>query len=245
MMAENMFAYDETLLQIVSPAAPQSIPEVLQILRTVDAVLSSRDGLKWFNWLYLSVTSAIQATLASGRWNDRQWICLLDAQFAKFYFNALAAHLRQQPIATCWEVLLNRRNDSALARIQFALAGINAHINHDLPQAIVVTYRQTSLQPTHGSGEHRDFVALNSTIDSVITQAKGELKVRLGGDPLPPVNDLENRLAAWSVSAAREAAWTNGEVIWGLRESLALSNRYIQMLDGMTQLASKALLSTL
>jgi len=46
---------------------------------------------------------------------------------------------------------LNRRNRTDIARIQFALAGINAHINHDVPLAIITTCQITGAAPEHRS----------------------------------------------------------------------------------------------
>jgi hypothetical protein len=76
----------------------------------------------------------------------------------------------------------------------------------------------------------------------LIESAKQTLRVRLLGDALPPVSQLEDRIAAWSVAAAREAAWTNGEVLWVLRNSPPLLARFQDTLDGLTALASKTLL---
>ena len=43
--------------------------------------------------------------------------------------------------------LFARRNQGAVARIQFAMAGINAHINHDLALASDATCQATSTRP--------------------------------------------------------------------------------------------------
>jgi hypothetical protein len=94
--------------------------------------------------------------------------------------------------------------------------------------------------PRHGSGEYADYTAVNSTLDGLIETAKRELMVRLLGDPLPPVSRLEDRLAAWSVAAAREAAWTNSEVLWVLGSKLA--ERFEETLDGLAAVAGKTLL---
>jgi len=67
--------------------------------------------------------------------------------------------------------------------------------------------------------------------------------VRLLGDALPPFSHLENTLGAWSVEAAREAAWTNAEVLWGIRPLKLLSARYLNTLDGLAAVAGKTLLS--
>jgi hypothetical protein len=46
------------------------------------------DGLKWFNWLYLQVTQAVEARVASGGFADPAWLAQLDVQFAHLYFSA-------------------------------------------------------------------------------------------------------------------------------------------------------------
>ncbi len=129
-----------------------------------------------------------------------------------------------------------------MARIQFALAGINAHINHDLPAAIVANCQVTDTIPQHGGTQYNDYTGLNATLDSLIQTAKKELHVRLLGDPLPPVTHLENTLAAWSVTAARESAWNNAEILWHLQPAPGLSASFMNSLDGLASLASNVLL---
>jgi Family of unknown function (DUF5995) len=62
------------------------------------------------------------------------------------------------------------------------------------------------------------------------------------GDALPPVSHLENTIAAWNVSAARESAWQNAEHLWKLRTIPLLGSSFMDMLDGLTTVISKALL---
>src|ERR1035438_2725132 len=145
-----MFPYDPTLLAAVT-ATPESIDEVIQTMRVIDETCINRDGLKWFNGLYLQVTQAVQSRIASGGFSDPQWLAALDVQFARLYFGALASSLSGQSTPECWEVLFNNRNQTLVARIQFALAGVNAHINHDLAQAIIANCSATATVPQHGS----------------------------------------------------------------------------------------------
>ncbi len=211
-----MFVYDATLLAAVQ-AAPQSIPDVLQTLQTIDATCVDADGLKWFNWLYLQVTQAVEARVAAGGFTDSAWLAQLDVQFARLYFSALKSSLSGEATPACWQVLFDSRDQAAIARIQFALAGINAHINHDLPEAIVATCQVTGTTPDPGGTHYNDYTALNSTLDGLIESAKRTLNVRLPGGALPPVSHLEDTIAAWNVSAARESAWQNAEHLWQLR----------------------------
>jgi hypothetical protein len=76
----------------------------------------------------------------------------------------------------------------------------------------------------------------------MVDSAKIELHVRLLGDLLPPVSQLEDTVAAFSVTAAREAAWNHAEMLWALRAFPRLSVRMTDTLDGMTAVIGKTLL---
>jgi hypothetical protein len=236
-----MFPYDTVLLAAVQ-ATPQSIADVLKTLQTIESTCVDGDGLKWFNWLYLEVTQAVATRVAAGALNDPQWLSQLDVQFATLYFAALRSSLSGQALPACWGVLFDNRNQPAIARIQFALAGINSHINHDLPEAIAATCQVTGTTPDHGGTHYNDYTALNSTLDGLIEAAKRTLHVRLLGGPLPPISHLEDMIAAWSVSAARESAWRTAEYLWLVRTTPWAASGLLDSLDGLATVISKALL---
>jgi hypothetical protein len=236
-----MFPYDPALLTAVR-TPPQSVADVLRIMQVIEATCADGDGLKWFNWLYLQVTGAVEARIDSGGFSDAAWLAELDVQFARLYFTALEAALTGHAYPGCWRALFASRDKVAVARIQFALAGINAHINHDLPQAIATTCQITASTPQHGTMHYKDYTALNSTLDSLVELAKKTLHVRLLGDPLPPVSRLEDTIAAWSVLSAREAAWQNSELLWHLQNVPPLASNFMNGLDGLTTVAGKTLL---
>lgn len=232
-----MFPYDPEILAAVQ-TTPQSVDDVIRAMQSIDAVCTEGDGLKWFNGLYLAVTEAVGKRVNEGGFQDPTWMAALDVQFAELYFEALRTALSGGVASRCWRVLFERRNWTALARIQCALAGVNAHINHDLPLAIV----RTGGAPVHGGSNYNDYTALNATLSSMVDEAKTQLHVRLLGDLLPPMSNLENTLAAFSVTAAREAAWNNAEIFWSLRGFPRLASRTGDTLDGMTAVVGKTLL---
>jgi len=236
-----MFPYDAALLAAVE-TAPQSIAEVLRTLHAIDAICIDTDGLKWFNWLYMQVTQAVETRVAAGGFTDGPWLAELDVQFAALYFSALKSSLSNLQTPGCWQALFQRRNQSAIARIQFALAGINAHINHDLAEAIVATCEATGTTPDHGGTNYTDYTALNSTLDSLIDSAKSTLNVRLPGDALPAASHLADTIAAWNVGAARESAWQNAQHLWQIRTIPPLTDSFLDMLDGLTTVIGKTLL---
>jgi hypothetical protein len=241
-----VFPYDSSLLAAAA-ATPQSVDDVLHMLEEIQAACVDGDGLKWFNGLYLQVTQAVQARdklqgIGSGAFADPAWLAALDVQFAGFYFTALKNSLSGAGTPGCWQAMFAVRNQPAIARIQFALAGVNAHINHDLPQAIIAACRSAGIRPAHGTAQYSDYTSINATLDGLIEAAKTALNVRLPGDALPPVTHLEDTLAAWNVSAARESAWNNAELLWSLADAPLVSATFLDTLDGLTAVAGKALL---
>jgi hypothetical protein len=236
-----MFPYDADLLAIAQ-STPQSITDVLHTLQAIETTCVDTDGLKWFNWLYQRVTQAVETRVAISGFTDPNWLAELDVQFASLYFSALRTFLSGQSAPGCWQVLFNSRDRSSVARIQFALCGINAHINHDLPEAIVATCQVTGTIPDHDGANYNDYTALNTTFDDLIEAAKTTLNVRLPGDALPPISHLEDTIAAWDVSAAREAAWQNAGHLCELRKIPVLADSFMDMLDGMTTVIGKTLL---
>ncbi len=237
----TMFPYDSVLIAALQ-TPPRSIPDVLRALQTIDATCKDGDGLKWFNRLYLQVTTAVQDRVTSGGFNDPTSLRELDVQFGQLFFSSLRASLLGSPCPGCWSACFDVRNDARISRLQFALAGVNAHINHDLPEALVTTATLTGHAPMHGSVQHQDYLALNTTLDSLIDDAKRTLNVRLLGGPMPAVSHVEDAVAAWGVSAARTQAWDASEVLWALRNSPSQTASVMKSLDGLTSVISKGLL---
>jgi Family of unknown function (DUF5995) len=106
----------------------------------------------------------------------------------------------------------------------------------------VATSEATATVPTLSTPEFQDYTSLNPILDGIIESAKRTLHVRLLGDALPPASHLEDLVAAWGVSAARETAWNNAELLWHLRQEPAFSSALMDSLDGVTAVTNKALL---
>jgi hypothetical protein len=242
-MAIPVSTLDDQLLAIASTPV-DSIPQVIASLEAIDQTLPDTDGLKWFNWLYLNASRAVNASLTADRWLNKRWISTLDVVFARCYLSALERWLTPgSSPPKCWQLLFRSRADARLARIQFALAGANAHINHDLPQAVIETCKQLGFEPVHLSSQYEDYCQVNVVLDPMADRAKVELQAGLLGDKLPAVHLVESLAAMWSLRSVREAAWTNAEIEWHLRTLPTLAARYRDALDDTTELASRGLLA--
>jgi len=234
-----MYPYDPAILAAVQ-SPRQTIPDVLQGLQTIDGLCVEEDGLKWFNELYLTVTRTVQNRVNAGGFSDPAWLAQLDVQFARLYFGAVRAALSNTPCPGCWAAMFSVRDNLQIARIQFALAGVNAHINHDLCLAIDATCKATNTVPKHGTVQYNDYTSVSPMLDGLIDQAKQTLNVRLPGDALPAVSHLEDLFAGWNVSAAREGAWWNAEHLWNLPPLLV--EGLMETIDGFTAVIGKSLL---
>ena len=234
-----MFPYDESIVAAVR-VVPQNIADVLKTMRTIDATCAIEDGLRWFNWLYMTVTEAVADKVAAGGFRDSAWLSQLDVEFARLYFDAVAGELTVGSCPECWRTMLCVRSQGRIARIQFALAGMNAHINHDLPKAVLSTCRATNSVPQHGTLQYNDYTKVNSTLVSLIDEAKQKLNVRLPGDALPPVSHLEDLFATLDLVAFREKAWDTAQSLWG--ESDAAINLRMGLKDTIVATLSAALL---
>ena len=244
-MASPAAQIDNELLAIASKPVT-SIPDVVAAFTALDAALPDSDGLKWFNWLYLTVTKAVDLSIGSGtrHWNSPDWLSRLDVVFAGLYLDALAKWLTPGETASkCWQVLFRARNDARLARIQFAFAGMNAHIDHDLAIAVVQTCHEFGIEPTHLSPQYDDYCGVNDLLDGIIDTAKKELLVGLLGNNLPSLDLVENLMAMWGLRATRECAWTNSELLWHAQSVPGLEARMLDGLDDTAELAGRGLLA--
>ena len=61
-------------------------------------------------------------------------------------------------------------------------------------------------------------------------------------EDVPAISALDDTLAAWSITAAREAAWNNAELLYHVGPLPLLANGFMETLDGWTSLVRKTLL---
>lgn len=205
------------LLQLVSAAAPATIPGVIAILQNIDGVLPNNDGLKWFNRLYVMVTKEVDTNPPPGGWKDAAWITRLDVVFANLYFSALTNLLKATPaVPNSWQALFEARFRAGVDRIQFALAGMNAHINHDLALALLQADNDLALAPGLTSPEHNDFEHVNGLLEAVLPSALQVLATGILGELAQDTGKIGRFLAIWDIAKARDLAWDFADHLRGM-----------------------------
>ncbi len=204
----NLNSTDAQLLQIAKAAVPASIADVVAVMQRIDGLLPSNDGLKWFNKLYLMVTQKIDGQSPQTAWEDPAWLTRLDVVFASFYFAAISGALEQNAdTPSSWEALFESRNRAGVERIQFALAGMNAHINHDLALALLQTDDEMHLTPGPQSSEHNDYERVNDLLKVELPVALQFLATGIVGELAQDTGKIGRLLAIWDISVARDLAW--------------------------------------
>jgi hypothetical protein len=161
-------AEDQALYAVVSAQALATIDAVIAVMQQIDGVLADTDGLKWFNRLYLTVTQQVDL---HGGWKDATWLLALDVIFAGMYLTAVKGCLDGgADTPSSWRALMDARRTPGIDRIQFALAGMNAHINRDLALALLATDAQQNVIPAMDSPQHVDYEAVNGLLSAVMPE---------------------------------------------------------------------------
>ncbi len=212
---------------------------------TLDAVINEMagrtfddgDGVRYFHRVYLEVTRAVARRVAAGGFEDPAFMVALDVAFAGLYLQALDA---PATAPRAWRVLFDRRRDK-LEPLRLALAGMNAHINRDLAVALDTTCTRLGGALDRNSPRCRDFVAINDVLNAQMAAAKAELFSRvdrIADAALGPVDDL---LEVWSISAARDNAWSHGAAQHQLPAGEA-KNAAVEAMDRTAALIGRFLL---
>lgn len=232
---------DQPLYAIVSGTAPATIDDVLMKMQQIDGLLTDGDGLKWFNRLYMMVTKEVDMSPPTGGWKAAEWLLRLDVVFARYYFRAIAGFLNgAADTASSWSALMESRFEAGIDRILFALAGMNAHINHDLALALLETDREMDVAPVYGSPQHVDYQAVNGLLDQVMPAALKMLAAGLLGLAAQETGKIGRVLAFWNICRARDLAWDFADYLRGLNGTALTAGLAAQ--DQMTGVVGRAIL---
>jgi hypothetical protein len=222
---------------------PATIDEVVARLQAIDDALPAGDGVAWFARLYLEVTRDVGTALIPGTFRDPRFLLQLDLAFAGLFFDALRRSLQSPPkTPKAWAPLLEARAAHGIAPIQFALAGMNAHINRDLPIALVTACEQAGVDLMEATPEHADFVRVNALLAATEQRVKAQFATGLVGVVDVALGDVDDRIAMWNVGRARDAAWVQALTLWTLRVLPPLQRDAIDTLDHVVGFAGRGLL---
>ena len=200
-------------------AQAHTIDDVLERMQTIRAALPPEDGVATFNRMYTQTTMFVRTAIENRQFGAGVFLERLDVHFANLFFEAYRADAVGDPVPTAWAPLFTSRVKPRTHPIQFALAGMNAHICHDLPSAVVTTCRELGIAPIDDGPEHIDF----STTNHVLEQAKDDIKGWFTSGIVATIDEvggrLDDGLAMFAIHTARAAAWQVSQLEWGLADN--------------------------
>ncbi|MFG2546161.1 DUF5995 family protein [Streptomyces sp. NPDC048594] len=222
------------------PTAVRTVDSVLTRMRALDAALPGRDGVAVFNRVYLAVTEEVDRHIDSGRFTDARAAIALDVRFAERFLDAVDAADRGRRPPACWRPVFQFRRHPGVRPLQFALAGINAHIGHDLALAVVDTCRTLGCEPVDLEDE---FDRVGDLLVSLEERVRDELMP--GPDLLQIADPLTHLLGSWSLDRARDATWAAARALWALRRLPDVAGEFTERLDAAVGFAGRMLLTPL
>src|SRR5689334_19412917 len=195
-------------------------------MRQIDSALPAGDGVAVFNRMYLTVTERIAEIIAQpsegAKFRNPQAMTYLDIRFANLWLAAYEADVAKRTVPKAWRPLFDLRHRKRLP-VQYAVAGMNTHIEHDLPVAVVATCKALKLKPRD---LHRDY----ETVNDVLAQVEGPIRRSfldaLGREVDDEVGPVVHLLSTWNIDKARDIAWVTAETMWELRGISFLRDRF-------------------
>ena len=168
------------------------------------------DRRRYFHATYQRTTVAVAEELKRGGFADPGWVERWDVAFAGLYLDALEAGLAGRVPSRPWAIAFGA--PAGLPPLRHVLLGMNAHINYDLPQALVAVISDAQFGDAallaRREADHR---AIDGVLAGRVAAEDDEL-ARLSGPPplldrlLRPLNRLGTQRF---LREARQKVWAN------------------------------------
>ena len=201
-------------------------PEIAAVLDALDAVQrefeAAADPRRHFVATYARTTAAVGDAVRDGRFEDPAWVDRWDAEFARLYLDALAAYEADPRSAPRpWRAAFGL--DKSLPPLRLVLLGMNAHINFDLPQALLAVISDDDFaDPGLLAKRARDHERIDGVLagrvaeeDRMLPSAVGRTLGRsLLDRGLAPLNRAATRRL---LAESRRRVWHNARVLQAAR----------------------------
>jgi len=209
----------------MTPADGRDLPATIEgLLEEMQRLLASlppeRGTARDFLATYLRTTAAVAAAVRAGAFEDPAWVERWDLVFAGLYLDALEAHLSgtSRP-SRPWRLAFDAA--PGLPPVLNVLLGVNAHINYDLPQALLAVIPDDDFSdPAVLAQRRRDHERIDAILSARVAAEDVELSSRsvrtLLDRALRPVNRWATRRF---LKEARQKVWKNTLQLWQARVS--------------------------
>lgn len=194
---------------------PGPVAEVVAAMQErLDALPAELAHRRHFLGTYLRTTEAVGAAIDTGRFEDPAWVERWDVVFAELFIRAFDADLAQrsgppgEPVPRPWRLAFDTPRDQPALR--HVLVGINAHVNYDLPQALLAVISDADFTaPGVLDRRRRDHEQIDGVLSARVGAEDAELAT--GGRALldrllAPLNRLGSKRF---LRESRQKVWHN------------------------------------
>ncbi|MFD3525449.1 DUF5995 family protein [Streptomyces sp. NPDC058653] len=221
---------------LTAPAEPRTAPadddgrppdSVWQRMDALRSAWPEGDGLAVFNGLCLSGAGDIEVSYGGGRAATAGTgdAAALRSALAERYLAAVDAVAVGGRAPAAWRPLFRYRRHPRVRPPQFALAGVNAHVGHDLALAVLDLCRARGCEPAALEGA---FARVGDALALLVGRVGGP------GARLP---------GPWSLDRALQEAWSSALVLRGVREVPPLAEEFRERMDERVGLVGRRLLT--
>jgi uncharacterized protein DUF5995 len=175
----------------------------------LDALSPGQEHRREFLGTYQRTTIAVGKAVRDGVFEDGPWVEEWDVAFANLYLDALDADLGGGRVPRPWRLAFEAPPD--LKPLQHVLLGINAHINYDLPQALLAVISDEEFSdPTIVESRRRDHERIDGVLSGRVSAEDQELAAVSARSLLDRVLTPLNQLASKRfLREARQKVWHN------------------------------------
>jgi hypothetical protein len=204
--------------------AVESVVRTMQ--SRLDDLTPEQAYLLEFLGTYQRTTLAVGKAVDDGYFEDPEWVERWDVAFAELYVTALDAHLSGGTPTRPWRLAFDAPPD--LPALRHVLLGINAHVNYDLPQALLAVISDEDF--TNASlmaSRRRDHERIDGVLAGRVAAEDTQLAVHgrtLTDRVLQPLNRLsskrflrESRTKVWHNTGELQAARLHGPTAYDAR----------------------------
>ena len=190
----------------------------------LEPMVEAEDPRRFFHATYLRTTRAVAEDLDRGGFLDAGWAERWDVVFADLYLDACEAWTEGRPTPGPWQVAFDATRGERVPPVRLVLLGMNAHINYDLPQALVAVISDEGFDdPELIARRARDHEHIDAILVSRVAAEDRELRVQeLPGDRtlldrvLTPFNRSGTKRF---LKEARAKVWRNARALSVARRS--------------------------
>src|SRR3984957_4351155 len=210
---------------------------IARMAALLEPLETAGDKRRYFHATYQRTTIAVAEEIRRGGFAAAAWVEEWDVAFAGLYLDALEADLAGRRPSRPWAIAFGA--PAGLPPLRHVLLGMNAHINFDLPQAIVAVISDEQFGDAallaRREADHR-------AIDGVLAARVAAEEVDLAGlsGPAPLLDRLLRPLSRLGtrrfLREAREKVWANATAL--SRARIQGPDAYARVLDQLEELSA-------